>query len=100
MSQAERVIVQAPSVEGNVPKEGTCFAVMHPLHGESFTRYFPSVETFRRLRDQHFTGTYIAFEVATLDPAANQWVASQQDTWYGGLWRREKRFLPPGQERG
>ncbi len=94
MNHAERVIVQPPPVGGNAPQEGACFAVMHPLQGESFTRYFPAVETFRRLRDHHFTGTYVAFEVATLDHATNQWVASQQDTWYGGLWRREKRFLP------
>ncbi len=95
MSQAERVIVEAPPVGRNDPKEGTCFALLHPLHGERFSRYFPDLPTFRRLRDHHFTGTYTALEVATLDPATNQWVASQQDTWYGGLWRRAKRFLPP-----
>ncbi len=94
MSQQERVIVQPPPVGRNDPIEGTCFALRHPLHGGSFSRYFPDLPTFRRLRDNHFTGTYLAFEVATLDHATNQWVASQQDTWYGGLWRREKCFLP------
>ncbi|HVB24641.1 MAG TPA: hypothetical protein VNG51_22075 [Ktedonobacteraceae bacterium] len=89
----ERVFVQPPPVGRHDPQPASCFAVMHPLHGESFTRYFSNVETYRRLRDHHFTGTYRAFEVATKDPNENVWVASQQDTWYGGLWRREKRFL-------
>jgi hypothetical protein len=96
MSQVERVLVPPPPVGQSDPQNATCFALLHPLHGESFLRYFPTVETFRRLRDNHFTGTYLALEVATLDHATNQWVASQADTWYGGLWRREKRFLPSG----
>ena len=97
MRQSERVIVQPPPIGRNDPQGGTCFAIMHPLHGESFPRYFTDVTTFRRLRDHHFTGTYVALEVAELDRSTNQWVASQADTVYGGLWRREKRFLPTQQ---
>jgi hypothetical protein len=98
MSQAERVIVPPPPIGRNDPKDATCFALMHPLHGEGFTRYFSDLSNFRGLRDLHFTRTYLALEVATLDRATNQWIVSPEDTWYGGLWRREKRFLPPDEK--
>jgi len=96
MSQSERVTVGAPPVERNDPKDATCFAIMYPLHGESFTRYFPDLSTFRRLRDHHFTGTYRAIEVATLDQGQQQWVVSPPDVFYGGsLFTGERRFAPP-----
>lgn len=97
MSQSERVRVEAPPVGRNDPQGATCFAIMHPLSGERFSRYFSDLPTFRRLRDHHFTGTYVAMEVATLDAATNQWVASQPDVFYGGsLFSGERRFSPPG----
>jgi hypothetical protein len=91
----ERVLVQPPLPGRNDPQEATCFAIMHPVHGEPFTRYFPDLATYRRLRDHHLTGTYRALEVATLDPETHQWVASQPDVFYGGsLFHGERRFLP------
>lgn len=91
----ERVIVQPPLPGRNDPQPATCFAIMHPLHGEPFSRPFSDLATYRRLRDHQLTGTYVALEVATLDGESKQWISSQPDVFYGGsLFTGERQFLP------
>jgi hypothetical protein len=81
------------------PEPGSVKATLYPLDflsheltEPSFTRHFPDMQTYERVR-KHLQWEYIAIEVWTGN--GQQWQPDAEHTIYTGLWRGEKITDPP-----
>jgi hypothetical protein len=61
----------------------------HELTGPTFTRHFPDLPTYERVR-QHLRWDYTAIEVWTREGEGSEWKPDGEHTIYSGLWRGEK----------